>query len=352
MSLFLQVTAMTNERVGELATNFSTLIWIAVATLAAIFGWLYWIKQKNPELTFGDLFAKMLYKEKFTFFLLLTFLINFAEALFAASIHTVGEVQINPLARFLTHLSIQMMSLVASIFAAKLLQEHMERDVKEAVSRRNSRIIMLIFTLAVALLFPYFNLLLISGGLRETHHLAALLSGKAGVEAWIRMSYAMQATLVSTITHYFLVTLDSAYTIYQAKEPVKNASLYDVNASINNRDAANQQADLDKFSDTIRWLLLRYSYSGRKLEAKLLAANSAIDRMKDPEKIKLSNKCATLVRTIEKWEKDRAPSMSDEDKKKQKHKFLQDIFNVFKDTTAGGKGFGMQLSQLPNNPNP
>lgn len=324
--------------------NNGPTMWIGLGFLAITLGWVVWMKYQSPDDTLGDIFGKLLFREKFTIFLGLTFLINIGEGVMAASIHPVGQMPVNELARILTHLSISLVSIVSAMWAARLLFDVFTAPKDEERSKYWLRWCAFGITTFAAVFLPYLNLIIISGGLQETHHLQALLRGEGAV-AYNNMSYVMQASCGASVAHYLLITIDAIYTLYvdQGGDTTLN-----VNERINNRSRKEQQEALDNFEDHVRYLLVRYSYKNNKLANKISTAKNKYDAMgKTAHKVSLAFKCAELVVQIKKWDSEQAHKLSGDEKKAAKKRFLKKIFELFKASPNGGKGFGMQLGAPP-----
>lgn len=338
-----------------MAVNESYVITMVLGLLVLIGlgAWFFWIHKKNPEMTFGEIMNKLILRQKISVFFVTLILINVAEAIWAASITPKGEVPINALARLLTHGTVSLVAIVCGIYVPSGVRSLIKVDKKRIPALSAALIIVLLGALGL----PYLNAVLISGGLKETHHLARILHGDF-TGGFIRMSYAMQATVIALISHYFFVLLDGVMIVVSDDEGLKravdqgiftassNKKIDEINKNINKKGESEKRNITDILSEEgIPYLLNRYKFNTTvELQAKINQANKIVDSLKDKEKMALAQRVAKLKSDIEEWDKYKKDNDLPEDERKAKNKkFRSSIFDLFRSSTKGGHGFGMTL---------
>lgn len=338
----------------ELGQGYVMTMMLGLLMILAIGFWIFSLYKKNPEMTLGEILNKIFLRQKISVFVLTLIFINIAEAIWAASITPVGEIQINPLARIMTHGSVSLVAITCGIYLPSAIRTMLMVKGKEFAQM----FVVFIGVFIGAMGLPYLNALLISGGLKETHHLAKILNGNFTV-GFMHMSYAMQATVVALIAHYFFVMLDGIMILVSGDEGTLSA----VNQGIFSKANKSKASDIDKkitergekatastaleslVGEGIPFLLTRYKFNtDGELSNKISQANKVIDGMPDKAKIALAQRVAKLVNDIksfDKYKKDK--NLPLEERKEKNKEFRRNIADLFRASTKGGHGLGMTL---------
>lgn len=334
--------------------NYLISMILGLGLVLAIIAWIWWLKKKNPEMTLGEVFSKILLREKFTTVILSVILINVAEAIMAASISPKGEIPVSPVARMLTHFTIAFAGIFFGIWLPSTIRGLLIGGTKDIKNFGKLFLVVVVVGLS-ALFFPYLNALLISGGLKETHLFARILHGNF-TGGFIHMSYVMQATVCALLAHYCLVLADGIMILASSKKELESAANYgmagsnvridDINKKINERgeeEKAKYTAEVTK-EKAIPFLLNRYRFTDKaELQGKIKQATKIIDGMDNKSQLALSQRAHALKKKIEDWDNTKGEDLADDARQAKNKEFRESISDLFKGSTKGGVGFGMTL---------
>lgn len=348
---------MDNQGVSGIVSDYSMVI---VLGLGMLLGFIYWIHntmKKNPNLTFGDIVNAKIVTEKVSIFILGCFLINFSEALMAASIHPVGQVPPNALARIVGHMIIAMAGITSGLSMPDLFRALISPKTKN----RGGALFLFILSFVGTFGFPYANLVIISSGLKEMQLMNIFIYSlvpwnnmvdyysSVGLPATFapleHMSYVMLTSIIMTIAHYFLVIFDGTHMIYSDKTTL--------NIKFDQKDGKKDTKDDDKSSkkesyDPIPRLIQRYFNNTVEESVEkhwATKAHSIHDTMNMSDKSRLSSSISSIIYKIKDFDK-RSGSMSSKDKSSGKIELRKEIFELFKASTNQGKGFGITLPKI------
>ena len=344
----------------------STLIGLGFI-VALILG-LIWLKKKNPEFTIGEIINHILLREKISFFVLGTVFINFAEAIFAASINPPGEMSINPTARFITHAVIAVISIVLFLSAIASISR-----IRKIEGPKFSAILTSIVWFIGAITLPYFNLILIASGLKELNNLGYALQGNI-IEGMAHMSYAMNASLVLTGSHFILMAMDAA-SVLQGDHKIDLMALTGMGVKTKAHNKGEGTSDIDKKvtkkgeeekkkkentpENMITWLINAYRINNAKhRQEKIDDAIKKKDSLGDKERAKLSAGLYDLKQEVLALQDDKIKAednkLSEEDKSFNAEintKIYNKIRNFWKGSHSKGEGFGTELPRKENSGN-
>ena len=348
---------MDNQDVQGVVTSYSTIIMLGLAMLLGVIWWARTLIKKNPELTFGDIVNNLFLREKVSVFIITCFIINFAEALMAASITPSGEVQVNPLARILSHMVIAIAAITCGLMLPTFFADLFAKESKKRAAT------LFIFIMAVfgTIALPYINVLLIANGLKQTQLLSLYILDlnpfndmssyyqSIGLSPMFSPSGAMQYPMITSIyvtfAHYFLVVLDGAFIIYNKKEDKKEDKDKDKGDKDKDKDKDKNSKDS---KDPITKLVKRYS-NGSLAEdvekSKITAAHSIHNALETGAKARLSSNIAAMVEKIEEFDRTSHKLPADA-KKAEKIELRKKIYNLFAASTRNGEGFGLTLPKI------
>ena len=346
---------MDNQDVQGVVSSYSTIIMLGLAMLLGVIWWSRTLLKKNPDLTFGDIVNNLFLREKVSVFIITCFIINFAEALMAASITPSGEVQVNPLARILSHMVIAIAAITCGLMLPTFFADLFAKENKKRLATA------FIFMMAVfgTIALPYINVLLIANGLKQTQLLNLYILDlnpmndmpsyyqSIGLSPMFSPSGAMQYPMITSIyvtfAHYFLVVLDGAFIIYNKKESKPDAKKPD-----GNKDT-NKDADKDKDTkDPISKLIKRYSNGSLEADeekSKITTAHAIHNGLETSAKVRLSSNIAAMMEKVNAFDAT-SHSLSAEEKKTKKQDLRKAIFKFFAASTKHGEGFGITLPRI------
>lgn len=321
----------------------STILGVGVVVCVLVgFIWLY---RKNPDKSLGEVLTLIYLRQKVTTLMLALILVNVAEAITASGITPVGEVPVNATARTLIHLCIAAAGITFGILLPSFLRISFTAVPKDRPKMIASTIVILICTI----LFPYMNVFLISGGLKESYYLWLLMTGQF-MEGWYNMSYIMQASFLAFVAHIVLVVADGMFVLLSDKADLKNSALSgiahtlkttsDLNKKINDKA---QQVEEDDPVKGIRYLLKRYKFrTTAEMNDMVTKVEKVIDTMSDTDQLKLAKGVNRLVETL-KTNNEARSSMSDDERMEANKKDRKLIYDFFKGSTINGAGLGITL---------
>lgn len=369
----------------EMAFSSSTLLWLGLGTLAGVGVWLYFLKKKYPKMTIGEILSMIFVRENETVFIVATILINFAEALMAASIHPVGQTPPNPLARFLVHSIISFVAISAGITLIRDVAKIFVKGIGKA--QVTARIIKVLLVLMAALGIPILNMYIIANGLKESIPVELFLASvnpfvsKAELAGavlyyslppnysfWGGLSYIMCATVSVTGVHMLLVLIEGFNNMdttnqlrydrmFEGVEGEKAKDGKDGKKEGEKGDKKGEKKEeplmdgeerhISQIKDNLLFLLRRVNYTGSGLDNLKTTTAGKLDKMPLADQAKMAERIAKLVnegKTI-----DSKAYKNDEDKKREKKDLDLKIRALFegspKETDIDKRGFGTTLKK-------
>jgi hypothetical protein len=328
------------------------LIGLGLGTLVALGFILYTIKKSNPNASLGDLINILLLREKVTIFIVGAIVANFAEGLMAASIHPVGEQQVNPLARYLVHTTISLVGIVCMLYLPNLLK--VMASEKDA-SRRKGMYLLALSLLIGAVMFPFLNLLVMAGGLKEVDYLIWMLRfwhPAGGLYSFEQMSYVLQGSVAATFAHFFLMFIDGLFVVTSTHKDVQ-VNIDPANAGkieeprdkakdiVSKNQAKKEENDLSQAEDSIQFLVRRLGTYESDLESKVKSLYNRFLTLDDGPRIKLSATLAALKADISSFDSLKK-DMADDKKSAKEIEFQSKIYKLFADPPSKG-GLGQTL---------
>lgn len=325
-------------------------------------------RAKDSEYSIGDYINETLLKEQSTFVIFVLVTINIAEGVLSASIHPPHEEQINPISRFLTHVSISLVGIIAAVNFAKAVIEVFKHGVFVSEKAMRKRPLMWIYlgvliTIAatigwLAVFLPFLNLSVIATGLgqMELADLAFITTFTFGgdidytqygyapdFDPFAQMSFQMRASWLLVLCHYALGVYDSllAARTYIRDKVFTTASL---NEKITQKGTTKQDLEdiKEDATDVFDLALTFLNYRGK--EAKVESLIKAFNRLDTAKQNRIAGKLAGYRNRIIAFE-DEAETSSDPIALKKKRKILRnDLFDFFAKPVAEG-GMAQALSR-------
>lgn len=324
-------------------------------------------REGDAEYSIGDYINDTLLREQSTFVVFVLFMINIAEGILSASIHPPHETQINPIARFFTHISVALVGILAAVNFAKLCINFLSHSlfVTERITRNKpwNWIKLLIQGLLVyvvgylAVKLPYWNLSIIATGLGQMN-LAEMafyntfsFSGSVDFTQYgydpdfnpfADMSFQMRASWILVLCHYALAIYDSLL----AANTYVNTKIApgSIDSKMKDRKIPKEEIESLKedattaFEEILDWL--NYTGKAAKVES-LVKAFSKIDRAK---RNKIVSSLAGLRNKVINFDKE-ADKLNNATQIKAKRTLLTDqIFDFFARSVAQG-GMSQPLSR-------
>lgn len=344
---------MGNMNVQGVVNSYSIIIILGLAILLGAIWWGKSLVKKNPDVTFGDIVNAMFYREKVTIFLITLGCINFAEALFAASITPKGEIPVNPLARIVSHMIIAIVAITCGLMLPTIFKQVFAKENK----RRGAAISILVLAVFGTFALPYMNLILIASGLKQIPIINLYmysLNPFNSMPAYYKsiglspvfsplqaLEYPMVVTVFMTFSHYFVVLLDGMFIIYNEKIDKKEGN------KEGNKDK-DKQDNKRGTTDPISKLIQRY-FNGtvnKDVEKHWIdKCHDIHDKLSDSHKSNLSSEIISYVSDIEKFDIE-AKSMDTDERAEAKKALRIKIMEFVKTTPKYGKGFGLTLPKI------
>lgn len=345
--------------VQGVVNSYSIIIILGLAILLGAIWWGRSLVKKNPDLTFGDVVNAMFYREKVSIFIITLFIINFAEALFAASITPKGEIPVNPLARIVSHMIIAIVAITCGLMLPAIFKQVFAKENK----RRGAAISILILAIFGTFALPYMNLTLIASGLKQipivTLYMYSLnpfnsmpayytsIGLAPSFSPLQALEYPMVVTIFMTFSHYFVVLLDGMFIIYHEREKIKDSDKDSDKDKDKDKDK-NKNKNNRRDVDPITKLIDRYSNGSLSKEVEkqwVDKCHDVHDKLNGNDKSSLSSNIVSYINEIEEFES-KAGSMSKEDRADKKKEIRLKIFEFVKTSPKYGKGFGLTLPRI------
>lgn len=364
--------------------NGTWIIIFGLATLAGLGIWLYLLKRKYPSLNLGEILSSVFSREHETVFVLTLLLINVTEAIMAASIHPSGQTPPNPLARFLSHMGIQLIAIAAGTSMWRELAKAFEPKISKAA--RTARFLKGAAITYAAIKIPFINLDIIANGLHEDVVLSLYQAGlnpfighstlvqayqyygyPENYSPWGGMSYVMCTSTALTHIHMMLIGIEGLSLLdptsetrqkllknlplkEEKKEEKKDEKKEDKDKKkdkVEKEDLMNaEKRNLEKVPDNLAFLLKRVGYSGDQLDKFVKQASEKLDKMPPQEGSKMSERLSNLVNECNTLTKS---NLSGDEKKKKNNEIKDKIHKIFaaspNATEIKDRGFGMTLKK-------
>lgn len=322
-------------------SNFGMVSIMGISVLLFIIGFIWFLstREVNKNLKVGEVINKYFVNERVFITIAFVILVNLAEALTAASIQNVHEAPFNQVARFLSHLGIAIMGITCSVYTPMMISEAFDKSKTNPVKWA-----LLVAIVTGSVIFPAINVILISAALKCTPIVNAFLRTWSSV-AWGLLPSIMQVTIGLTIAHMYALFLDGLFIaaghskLEAAKEPKKGEEL---------QKDISEKGEKAKYTDGVKFLLMRFGYTGQELTNKITMANKIINNMNATDQAALAKNMYDMTTSIKQFD---SVSASMDAKEKADKKGIQktEIANLFAASVKGGKGFGMTLKQLKGN---
>ncbi len=357
------------------------IIILGLLAVAGLGLWLWSLKRKYPKMPLGEILSMVFVKDSETIFVISTILINFSEAVMAASIHPVGETPPNPLARILSHTLISFVAISAGVTLIRDMAKIFVKNIDGA--QRTGRVFKVVLVLAAALGLPIVNMYIIANGLHESVPLGLFMASwnpfvsseelavavayyglPPNYAFWDGLSYVMCTTVALTGTHMLLVGIEGFNNMDSTNKVRYDAMFQGIDHEPEKKDDKKrddkkggekpkdddvmpaEERMIEKVSDNVVFLLKRVGYSGEQLEHIRVTATGKIDKMGLSDQGKMSERLAQLVnsaRTID------TQQLKDEDKKAKKKELEAKIRSIFGDSPKlpdiNKRGLGITLKK-------
>lgn len=369
----------------ELQVNGLLIVFFALLAIAGLVLWFWRLKKKYPKMPLGEILSMVFVKDSETIFIISCILINFSEAVMAASIHPVGETPPNPIARFLSH---GLISFVAISAGVTLIRDMAKIFVKKiGATQIIARTLKVLLVTTAALGLPVVNMYLISNGLHESVPLSLFMASwnpfisdtelaKALImydlppnySFWDGLSYVMSTTVCLTGAHMLLVGIEG-FNNMDSTNKVRYNKMFegipDEEEKEGEKDKDKGEKDkgdkdkgdkdimdaekrlIEKVKDNLSFLLRRVGYSGEGLTQNRDTAAGKLDKMVLQEQAKMAERLAILVNAAKTL--DNQTDLKDDEKKKKKKEIEDKIRSLFgnspKETDLDKRGFGITLKK-------
>lgn len=327
-------------------------------------------QEGDSEYSIGDYINDTLLKEQSTFVVFVLFMINIAEGILSASIHPPHEMQINPIARFFTHVSIALVGILAAVNFAKACIDffhHMFFITEKITVRKVWNWIYALILACVAsvigwlaIYLPYWNLSIIATGLGQMN-LAEMafyntfaVGGQIdftqyGYEAdfnpFANMSFQMRASWILVLCHYALGIYDSLLAVRTwVKQKIRPIRSADEKMGSKAPPASKEDVNeiKDDATDVFHMLLDFLQYKNRS--AKVESLIKAFSKLESRNQNRVANGLASLKKKVEKFEEE-MDRINDPSIIKSKRRILTDqIFTFFAKPVSEG-GMAQPLSR-------
>jgi hypothetical protein len=368
----------------ELQVNGMLIIFFGLLAIAALVFWMWRLRKKYPKMPMGEILSMVFVKDSETIFIFSCILINFSEAVMAASIHPAGETPPNPLARILSH---GLISFVAISAGVTLIRDMAKIFVKKiGTSQVVARLFKVILVTTAAIGLPIVNMYLIANGLNESIALSLFMASwnpfvsdaqlaqvltfynlPPNYSYWDGLSYVMSTTVALTGAHMLLVGIEGFNNMDSTNKVRFNKmfeGLEDDNEKGEKDDKGKDKGDkgkddkekdimeaekrlLEKVKDNLSYLLRRVGYSGEGLTQNRDTAAGKLDKMVLQEQAKMAERIAQLVNASKTL--DSQTDLKDEEKKKKKKEIEDKIRSLFgnspKEADLEKRGFGITLKK-------
>ena len=319
---------------------------VAAVVIAGLIYAFIQLKKKHPERSLGDTLNYIFLHDTTTIAVVGLIAVNTFEGIMAASIPSAaGEVNVQPIARFGSHLFISFIAIafgLASIGAMVRL-----KFVKE---NKLEVLAIALVCLIGAILIPFANIFLIAQGLGQIPELVYVLKGR-WVEGFTHMTYPMAASIIMWILHYVLMTADAFLALKMGTHVVLSiftrgsnieASLID--KKITDKGEKEKEEETKHPDNIIRRILKRYRFKDNHIYNQFVTDSiKKKDALQDGSKAKLGNKLAELEKDINKI--DATKGTEEQARKDANKKIFKLISDFWKKSHVNGEGFGVELPE-------
>jgi hypothetical protein len=305
----------------------------------------------------GDMINLMLMRDASSSTVITLALINFGEALWAASIHPEGEVETNFLARFIMHSTVNFVGMTAGIRAVGTIPL-----IKLSADPAKKRKLKTYFagSIALCLITPYLTGLNISVGLGEVYTYTAAFQIWRGifVDALSAMSYGMASTTLGILFHYLILLYDLGHIYIMDADKVNTAighkeqenvsvptpTSTTTNENINKR--GDEQKRKVSIEETIKHILVTYRFNNKPLEEEKVKSSIEIAlKLEDIAGVTLARNLVNLqskINDLIKSKKDK----NDTEKEAIQEQIRTVIRDMWSKSTSNGEGFGTALPKV------
>lgn len=209
---------------------------ISMLALLLIIGFGYFLyneQKKLPHLTIGDIINAILIKQRVGIYIFTIAAISIGEALTAATITPVDQVEINAIARVIQHMSISFMGFLPAIS----LPIYIERiKSSKTTSQKISSVLIMLLGLACIVIFPAYNLFLAANAVKQVDILTLCLQKTFGVidteyllaigkpegySPFQELQYVLAACLITFYVHILVVILDMLEILGKYEKPAE-----------------------------------------------------------------------------------------------------------------------------------
>lgn len=355
-----------------------TLTLVSLGFIAMLGGYFYYLKKRYPELTIGETVTMLTVKDSETLFILIIMVLNFAEAMMAASIHPQNQDAPNPIARFLAHTIIQVISAIGGII---IWRDALMLFQPGTLATKIVRFFKVCMAFVMLVIIPIINLFVIANGLLETTQLSLFfksfilsdaeidaIAGSFGLpvpySSWAALSYIMTASLTVTFVHMIVIGYEGLAVI----DPSNAKRREEIIREIKGSKADDKKGDKDKKEDkdkdkkspedkkqenvaelqsNIDWFLNRIEDPKDKRNAHKTEILGKLDKSEDDLKFDIARAFASTRKTVEETEK--RQGMSKEDAKHASNKALMALVDRLSakpsETDVKKRGLGLVLTK-------
>lgn len=355
---------VNNENMNKYVVDHSFLIIFISMILIGLALWGRVISKKHPELRLGEIVHLMLLRDMVTIFMSFLVLINLCEAGMAASISVVGQMEVNPFIRVLTHSSLQFLSIVFSILSIVFFMRSLK--YKE---RRWLGLVLSFCCFGVSIIFPYMNLMFIAQGLHQVELLNWFLQGIVNSHATMaefyantvyqgyqldesfspfqEMQYVMATSTGLTGAHYVVILIEALYMIYIPPSEVSDELLKRFGLDV--KVKAGKEGEKPESSDIVKHgihYIMKFMY-GDKGPVNIADLTTKFDSLhtglRDPARSNLSIHLSAILEDIKLFNKEQRPKLKGEELTTALAAKRKKVQEFWQKSTANGEGFGVKL---------
>lgn len=342
------------------------------------------LKEKHPELSYGELINYLYLNSTSTILFFSCIAINIGEGGFASFIAPEGQTEVIAVLRFCVHMVLSILSIGFGVWFLKQLRMTISILGSKSLNRQEK--IWRAFLgflgagicLAVTLIFPILNLLMIANGVGQVpetmvllyeampdfivsaedmqkwyiyydvvdaSHTATRIDGTKYIKynIYAEIDYAMIISSVMVICHYSTQFGHNILSMTDIKDVYNMGG--DINSSVNYNASQTKKKARQDFPDVVRKLLLRIGYKGRLLKDTIDIAERKIDSVTTLEdQMTLSVKLSELYIKLKKLD-DRKGSMAKADYDSSVDKVLEETRDFFGGKLSRAEGLGMPLKK-------
>lgn len=264
-----------------------TLTLVSLGFLILLGFYFWYLKKRYPELTIGETITMLTVKDSETLFIVIIMFLNFAEAMMAASIHPQNQDAPNPIARFMAHTIIQVISAIGGII---IWRDALMLFQPGTLATKIVRFFKVFIAFIMLAIIPIINLFVIANGLLETTQLMLFfksfiysdteidaIAGDFGLPVpyspWANLSYIMTASNAVTFVHLLVIGYEGLAVVDPSNAKRREEIIREIKSKREEKEdkkkegstkedkkkeaEAKKEEDISKLEDNVAWFLNR-----------------------------------------------------------------------------------------------